>query len=96
MEDYKELEKQMEELKKYQENPQIFIDKFLNPQKHVGHFLQVKVDQREKGFLVNTKYGTGRTKHSDDLIQGKLPVYLTDGRKVLVIPKNIKIKGFIN
>jgi len=96
MEDYRDLEKRMEELRKYSENPEAFIKKFIEPDIHVGHWLVVNADKKEKGFSVKTKYGTGRTKHSDKSIQGKLPVYLNDGRKILVSPKNIKITGFID
>ena len=86
----------MEELKKYQENPQAFIEYFFKPEKHVGQWLRMNVERKEKGFAVKTKFGTGRTKHSDNAIQGKIPVYLSDGRKVLLNPKNVKITGFID
>jgi hypothetical protein len=98
MEDFNATQKRIEDWKKYQDNPQAFFEKFMKPEKHVGQWIQVEAEkrQKEKGFVVKTKFGTGRTKHSDTPIQGKLPVYLTDGRKVLMNPKNIKITGFIN
>ena len=68
----------------------------MKPEKNVSQIQKVIIEKREKGFLVKTKFGTGVTKHSDHPIQGKLPVYLTDGRKVLVRPQNIKLKGFYN
>lgn len=48
------------------------------------------------GFRVETKSGMGRTYHKDEPIFGKVPVYLDDGRKVLVDPENIVIKGYID
>lgn len=97
MEDITEWERRKEDLKKYTENPEAFIKDFVEPGKHFGQWLQVPVSPpKEKGYLVKTKYGAGRTKHSDHPIQGKLPVYLTDGRKVLMKPQNIKIIGFID
>lgn len=48
------------------------------------------------GFRVETKFGMGRTYHKDEPIFGKVPVYLDDGRKVLVDPENIVIKGYID
>lgn len=39
------------------------------------------------GFRVKTKSGMGRTYHRDELIFGKVPVYLDSGVKVLVDPE---------
>jgi hypothetical protein len=46
------------------------------------------------GTLVETKLGQGVTKNEDNPINGKVPVYLNDGRKVLCSIQNIKIIGF--
>jgi hypothetical protein len=46
------------------------------------------------GTLVQTKLGRGITKNEDNPINGKVPVYLNDGRKVLCSVQNIKIEGF--
>ena len=46
------------------------------------------------GVIVETKLGQGKTKNEDDAINGKVPVYLDDGRKVLCNPEKIKIIGF--
>lgn len=48
------------------------------------------------GYLVETKNGIGRTYHRDKKINGKVPVYLADGRKLLVSEENIIIKGYID
>lgn len=95
MEDINEKQRRLEQLKKYQENPQAFIDFFRNPNNVVGKSLTVPLP-KEKGFLVKTKFGYGRTKHSDKIIQGKLPVYLDNGQRVLLNPNNIKLTGFID
>jgi len=46
------------------------------------------------GMLVETKFGNGITKNEDPDINGKVPVYLNDGRKVLCSIQNIKVIGF--
>lgn len=46
------------------------------------------------GTFVETKLGHGYTKNEDNLVNGKMPVYLNDGRKVLCSIHNIKIIGF--
>jgi hypothetical protein len=46
------------------------------------------------GALVETKLGPGITKNEDNPINGKVPVYLNDGRKVLCSIHNIKVVGF--
>lgn len=48
----------------------------------------------ESGALVKTKLGEGYTKNSDNLVNGKVPVYLHDGRKILCNPEKIKILGY--
>ncbi len=89
--------KQMEDLQKFQENPEAFFEAFVKPEKHVGQWLVASVSKpKEKGYLVKTKYGSGRTKHSDQPVQGKLPVYLDNGQRVLLNAKNIKLTGFID
>lgn len=60
-------------------------------------FLERMTEQHSNsGYLVETKQGEGRTYHKDDLINGKLAVYLSDGRKMLCSVENVKIKGFID
>ena len=46
------------------------------------------------GTIVETKLGNGITKNDDAPVNGKVPVYLNDGRKVLCSIQNIKIIGF--
>lgn len=97
MEDITSQNQRLEALKKYHENPGEWIKKFApsNTEFH-RHYMSILVAEKEKGYLVKTKYGTGRTKHSDQPIQGKLPVYLDNGQKVMCDPKNIKLTGFID
>ena len=58
-------------------------------------FMQ-KLSNKEKGSgaIVETKLGQGITKNEDDAINGKVPVYLDDGRKVLCSIEKIKVIGF--
>ncbi len=55
-----------------------------------------KLDNQTKGSgtMVETKLGPGVTKNEDNPINGKVPVYLNDGRKVLCRLQNIKVIGF--
>lgn len=47
------------------------------------------------GLVVKTKTGkTGHTKHSDDLVNGKVPVYLDDGGKMLCTPNTLTHVGY--
>jgi hypothetical protein len=46
------------------------------------------------GMIVETKLGRGQTKNGDTTIDGKIPVYLDDGRKLLCRPENVKPIGF--
>jgi hypothetical protein len=46
------------------------------------------------GKIVKTKLGDGYTINSDKLIQGKVVVYLEDGRKVLCSPEKLVFIGF--
>jgi len=51
-----------------------------------------------KGYIVATRTGKlWRTYHSDDLINGKLPVYI-DGKDkpILCYPGSLNVKGFID
>jgi len=51
---------------------------------------------KNQGYIVETKSGlTGRTLHSDPLVNGKQPVY-TDKGKLLCDPATLKLKGFID
>lgn len=63
--------------------------------KHEDWFIE-KISNTTKGAgtLVETKLGPGITKNEDSPINGKVPVYLNDGRKVLCSLQNIKIIGF--
>lgn len=52
---------------------------------------------KNAGTLVETKTGLlGRTYNSENLINGKVCVYCTDGKKLLCDPKNLILKGFID
>jgi hypothetical protein len=53
-----------------------------------------KLSNDGSGTIVETKLGPGITKNSDVPVNGKVPVYLNDGRKVLCSIQNIKIVGF--
>lgn len=46
------------------------------------------------GRVVQTKCGIGRTFNSDDLVNGKMPVYLSDGKRILC--SQYTIIGFID
>jgi len=46
------------------------------------------------GKIVRTKLGDGYTINSDKLVQGKVVVYLEDGRKVLCDPEKLKLVRF--
>jgi hypothetical protein len=51
-----------------------------------------------KGYLIKTRSGkTGRTYHSQDLVRGKVQVYL-DGQQqnILVDPDNLEVVGFVD
>lgn len=51
---------------------------------------------KNAGYLVNTKSGEGRTYHNKELINGKVQVFLNDGRKILCDIKKITLIGFID
>ncbi len=46
------------------------------------------------GKIVETKLGVGQTEDKDKPVNGKILVYLGNGKKVLCDPKNIKLIGF--
>lgn len=46
------------------------------------------------GKYVETDSGVGKTKNSDKEINGKVLVYLHNGKKILCDPKKIKTVGF--
>ena len=48
------------------------------------------------GYLVEAKSGKGRTYHNKDLVNGKVQVFLDDGRKMLCSPEKLKLRGFID
>ena len=54
---------------------------------------------KKTGKLVETKQGLGYTKNTDELINGKVCVYLSkpgEGSppRILVDPKNLKVLGY--
>lgn len=52
---------------------------------------------KNAGKLVETKNGViGRTYNNESLINGKVRVYCTDGKKLLCNPQNLILKGFID
>lgn len=54
-----------------------------------------KRKKKHAGRLVLTKDGTkGITKSSDPVIDGKVCVYLEDGKKMLCKTKNLKVTGY--
>lgn len=46
------------------------------------------------GKIVRTKLGDGYTINADKPVQGKVVVYLDDGRRVLCNPDKLKFLGF--
>lgn len=46
------------------------------------------------GTIVKTKSGIGKTFYSKGIINGKVPVFLHDGRKILCDPKSLIVLGF--
>lgn len=53
-------------------------------------------DYGNSGYMVKTKNGlTGRIKHSDELVNGKQPVY-TDKGHLLCNPAPLTVIGFID
>lgn len=52
---------------------------------------------KNAGMLVETATGLiGRTYNNRDMVNGKVQVVLTDGRKMLCDPTKLKLKGFID
>ncbi len=56
----------------------------------------IKAGRKGPGYLVQTRQGKGRTFHSDQQIDGKIPVYLEDGRKMLCRPGTMNLIGFVD
>lgn len=53
--------------------------------------------KRGSGYIVETKDGkSGRTYHSEQLVNEKVQVFLDDGTKLLCASENLKVKGFID
>lgn len=50
--------------------------------------------EKHTGKIVRTKFGDGYTINSEKMIQGKVVVYLEDGRKILCNPEKLKLLGF--
>lgn len=57
-------------------------------------FIKNNNPNNDSGYIVEVKLGRGYTKNSDTPVNGKVPVYLDDGRKVLCSIENIKQLGF--
>ena len=52
---------------------------------------------KNAGYLVETKTGfMGRTYNCESMVNGKVKVFLSDGRKMLCDPGTLKINGFID
>ncbi len=51
---------------------------------------------RNAGYAVKTKSGNGRTYHHQGLVNGKVPVFLEDGTRMLCNPDNIECIGYID
>lgn len=52
---------------------------------------------KNAGMIVETTSDfTGRTYNNRELVNGKVQVFLTDGRKMLCDPAKLKLKGFID
>jgi len=50
-----------------------------------------------RGCIVTTATGlTGRTYNKEDLVNGKVCVYLEDNKKMLCTPSKLKVIGFID
>lgn len=62
------------------------------PNPLVGHNLS----RNGSGYLVETKFGNGRVYHKESLINGKIPVFFEDGRKILFSEQNLKLIGFVD
>lgn len=48
------------------------------------------------GYLVEARSGKGRTYHNKDMVNGKVQVFLDDGRKMLCSPEKLKLIGFVD
>lgn len=52
------------------------------------------LNRTESGYVVRLRSGkTGQTRHSDDAVNDKIPVYGFDGSKLLCDPEKLKIVG---
>lgn len=50
-----------------------------------------------KGYIVETASGLrGRTYHTDELVNGKMCVYLENSKQMLCTPTKLKLIGFID
>lgn len=56
----------------------------------------IKSWRKGRGYLVETPQGKGRTFHDDSPINGKIAIYLSDGRKLLCSPDKVKLIGFVD
>jgi len=65
---------------------------------HVSYSVRVDDNGRTgKGYQVITQSGLeGRTYHEDGLVNGKQPVYLANGKRMLCTPGKLKLKGFVD
>ena len=48
------------------------------------------------GKIVKTKLGKGRIENYDRPINGKIIVYLDDGKKIVCKPENIQVIGYFD
>lgn len=51
---------------------------------------------RGKGYIVQTKHGKGYLYYSEKLVNGKAPIVLEDGSKILCSRENLTIIGFVD
>ena len=58
------------------------------------HFCNLVYIKNNSGYIVETKFGKGYTKHSDSMKNDKILVYLNDGRKIFCSPDKLKIIDF--
>ena len=64
--------------------------------KRLQNFPPLKM-KRGSGCIVETKDGkSGRTYHSEKLVNEKVQVFLDDGTKLLCASETLKVKGFID
>lgn len=55
----------------------------------------IKSGRKGRGYLVETPHGKGRTLHDDSPINGKIAIYLSNGRKLLCSPDKLSKKEIV-